>query len=406
MGISMTCLVTGGAGFIGSNYVRYLLNNDEKVVILDSLTYAGNLDNLTGFVTDNNIISTFQQSRLSIVRIDENQNVNYVHDFSSEKERFLRKVSDLETNVVPVAELVKYVSSVISEDGLAFVYGNIVDRDVVYSLMHVCDTVVNFAAETHVDRSILSPDEFIKTDFYGTYVLLEAAKQNNNLIKFVQISTDEVYGSTLDKSFIESDPINPRNPYSASKAAADRLVFAYNQTYNLPVNIIRLSNNYGPYQYPEKLIPLMIVKALRNEQLPVYGDGRQIRDWLYVEDAVKGIELVVKNGKSGETYNLAGRNEKENIEVVKRILHRLDKPESLIQYVSDRPGHDRRYSIDDSKIREQIGFTQPNSFEHDLDKTIDWYVSNQEWWQKIIEYDKEYKEFMNKWYEKRGLKEI
>jgi len=402
----MTYLVTGGAGFIGSNYVRYLLNNDEKVVILDSLTYAGNLDNLTEFVTDNNIISTFQQSRLSIVKIDENQNVNYDHDFSSEKERFLHKVSNLKNNVIPVSELVNDVSKIISEDGLAFVYGNIVDRDVVYSLMQICDTIVNFAAETHVDRSILSPDEFIKTDFYGTYILLEAAKQNNKLVKFVQISTDEIYGSATDKSFNESDSINPRNPYSASKAAADRLVFAYNQTYRLPVNIIRLSNNFGPYQYPEKLIPLMIVKALRNEQLPVYGDGRAIRDWLYVEDAVKGIELVVTQGESGETYNIAGRNEKKNIDVVKCILHSLNKPESLIQYVSDRPGHDQRYSIDDSKIREQMGFKQLNSFEHDLDTTIDWYVSNQEWWQKIIEYDKEYKEFMNKWYEKRGLKEI
>jgi dTDP-glucose 4,6-dehydratase len=399
----MTCLVTGGAGFIGSTFVKYLLKKNESVVVLDSLTYAGNLDNLFEYITDNNLLSTNRQGRLSMIEVDENQKIYHEYDFSAEKTRLNYKYSNYINNVVPIVDLAEVVSNKLSENGLVFVNGSIVDKHVVNQLMSLCDTVINFAAETHVDRSIMSPDNFIKTDFYGTYVLLEASKLNDNLNKFVQISTDEIYGSATDNSFVETDPINPSNPYSASKAAADRLVFAYNQTYHLPINIVRLSNNYGPNQYPEKLIPLMIIKALRNERLPIYGDGSAIRDWLYVKDAVRGIDLVVTKSEPGETYNIAGRNEKENIEVVQYILNRLHKPDSLIQYVSDRPGHDRRYSIDDSKIREQLGFTQLSSFKTNLDSTIDWYVSNKKWWKKIIDDDKDYHEFMVKWYEKRGL---
>jgi len=247
----------------------------------------------------------------------------------------------------------------------------------------------------------MNPDEFIKTDVYGTYVLLETARNNLNLAKFVHVSTDEVYGVATEKSFCETDPINPRNPYSASKAAADRLVYAYNQTYDLPINIVRPSNNFGPYQYPEKLIPVIITKALKNEKLPVYGDGRQIRDWLYVGDTVRAIDMVIHNGQVGEVYNIAGRNERENIMVIKEILGRLNKPESLISFVQDRPGHDRRYSLDDSKLRSELGFESLESFESNLVKTVDWYLDNQGWWKKILEEDNEYKKFMEEWYKDR-----
>jgi len=261
--------------------------------------------------------------------------------------------------------------------------------------------VVNFAAETHVDRSILNPDQFIKTDVYGTYVLLEAARRNPDLKRFLHVSTDEVYGVASEHSFSEKDPINPRNPYSASKAAADRLVYAYNQTYGLPVNIVRPSNNFGPNQYPEKLIPVMIIKALRDEKLPVYGDGKQVRDWLFVRDTARAIEVVLERAPIGEVYNIAGRNERENIFMVNTILQRLGKSTELINYVKDRPGHDVRYSLDDSKLRDELGYSPEKDFESNLKETIDWYVIYQEWWQKILDHDKEYREFMSRWYKER-----
>jgi dTDP-glucose 4,6-dehydratase len=222
------------------------------------------------------------------------------------------------------------------------------------------------------------------------------------LKKFVHISTDEVYGVTSRTSFVETDPINPRNPYSASKAAADRLAYAYHQTYGLPINIVRPSNNYGSFQYPEKLIPVMIIKALNDESLPVYGDGRQIRDWLFVKDTVKAVDLIRRKAKPGEVYNIAGKNERENIDVVKCILHYLDKPDHLIKHVQDRPGHDIRYSLDDTKIRKELGFTQKGSFEEHLNDTIQWYIDNEAWWKKILSEDIEYKKFMKQWYASRA----
>jgi len=317
----MKFLITGGCGFIGSNFIRYLFKKYKKnvfIVNLDKLTYAGNPDNLKEF-----------------------------ENFKNYK----------------------------------FIKGDICNKKDVKKAMEGVEIVVNFAAETHVDRSILGPDSFLKTDIFGVYVLLEEAIKRKIKL-FLQISTDEVYGEILNGSFKETSPLNPRSPYSASKAGGDRLAFSYFHTYGVPVIITRASNNFGPFQYPEKLIPLFVTNALEDLPLPVYGDGLQVRDWLYVEDHCKALDLLIEKGKVGEVYNIGGGNERENIEITKLILKNLKKPESLIKYVEDRPAHDRRYSLNFDKIK-KLGYKPSENFEELLDKTIEWYVKNKEWWQKI-----------------------
>jgi len=317
----MKFLITGGCGFIGSNFIRYLFKKYKKdvfIVNLDKLTYAGNPDNLKEF-----------------------------ENFKNYK----------------------------------FIKGDICNKKDVKKAMEGVEIVVNFAAETHVDRSILGPDSFLKTDIFGVYVLLEEAIKRKIKL-FLQISTDEVYGEILNGSFKETSPLNPRSPYSASKAGGDRLAFSYFHTYGVPVIITRASNNFGPFQYPEKLIPLFVTNALEDLPLPVYGDGLQVRDWLYVEDHCKALDLLIEKGKVGEVYNIGGGNEKKNIEITKLILKNLKKPESLIKYVEDRPAHDRRYSLNFDKIK-KLGYKPSENFEELLDKTIEWYVKNKEWWQKI-----------------------
>lgn len=335
-------LVTGGAGFIGSNFVKYVLANfDYNVINLDKLTYAGNLENL----------------------------------------------SDIEKN-----PKYKFVRADICEE-----------KDVNEILQkYEIDTIINFAAESHVDRSILGSKEFVVTNVLGTQVLLDAAK-NLKIEKFLQVSTDEVYGSLPEDKkeikFTESTPITPSSPYSASKASADMLCHSYFHTHNFPILITRCSNNYGPYQFPEKLIPLMIAKALGGEKLPVYGDGKNIRDWLYVEDHCSGIMTVLEKGKSGEVYNIGGNNEWYNIDIVKLILKRLGKGEEFITYVKDRPGHDRRYAIDSGKIQRELGWKPAHVFEEGIEKTIKWYIENESWWKKVMsgEYQKYYeKNYGNK----------
>jgi len=314
-------LVTGGAGFIGSHFVKHALrfHPDWHVVNLDKLSYAGNLDNLTDLP-------------------------------DSKRHEFVR--------------------------------GDIADHELVTKLWRDgFDIVVNFAAETHVDRSILWADDFIKTDVLGTFALLEAARQFG-VKRFIQISTDEVYGSILSGSFTEDSPLNPRNPYSASKAGADRLAFAYFATHNLPVIVTRCSNNFGPNQYPEKFIPLFITNALEDKPLPLYGDGHYVRDWIYTEDHCAAVDFLIACGRDGETYNIAGGNEVENIEIARRIVRKLGKPASLIQFVKDRPGHDRRYSLDARKLA-ALGWKPQRDFAAALDATIDWYVQNESWWRKI-----------------------
>jgi dTDP-glucose 4,6-dehydratase len=314
-------LVTGGAGFIGSHFVKFALRThpDWQIVNLDKLSYAGNLENLTN-----------------------------------------------------LADATRH----------QFVKGDIADHEIVARLWSQgIDIVVNFAAETHVDRSILWADDFIKTDVLGAFTLLEAAREFG-VKKFIQISTDEVYGSIASGSFTENSALNPRNPYSASKAGADRLAFAYFTTHNVPVIVTRCSNNFGPNQYPEKFIPLFITNALEDQPLPLYGDGRNVRDWIYVEDHCAAIDFLIAHGKSGETYNIGGGNEVENIEIARRIVRKLGKPESLVQLVKDRPGHDRRYSLDTGTLA-ALGWRPQRDFPSALDATIDWYVQNESWWRKI-----------------------
>lgn len=315
-------LVTGGAGFIGSNFIRFMLNKyaDLQIVNLDLLTYAGNLENLS----------------------DVQENPNY-----------------------------------------KFVKGDIADCKVVDEVMEGVDYVVNFAAESHVDRSIEDPSVFIRTNVLGTQVLLNASKKHK-VERYLQVSTDEVYGSLGPTGyFTEETPLAPNSPYSASKAGADLLVRAYHETFGLPVLITRCSNNYGPYQYPEKLIPLFIKRALNNESLPVYGDGLNVRDWLHVEDHCRAIDIVLHKGNIGEVYNVGGNNEKTNIEITKLILQALSKPETLITYVKDRPGHDRRYAIDSSKIQKELGWSPKYTFEQGIKETIEWYCTNTAWSLKI-----------------------
>lgn len=307
-------LVTGGAGFIGSNFIKYMLNQYKsyQIINLDLLTYAGNLNNLKEL----------------------EDNVNY-----------------------------------------QFIKGDICDVQLVEDLLKdKIDFIVNFAAESHVDRSIKDPAIFVKTNIMGTQVLLDLARKYN-IKRFIQISTDEVYGSLgKERLFSEDSPLAPSSPYSASKASADLLVKSYYKTFNLPINITRCSNNYGPQQYPEKLIPLMITNALEDKDLPVYGDGLQIRDWLYVEDHCKAIDLVLHKGKIGEIYNIGANNERTNLEIIKFILEYLNKPFSLIKHVKDRPGHDRRYAINFRKIQKELGWEPEYSFEDGLKATIDWYL--------------------------------
>ena len=314
----MKLLVTGGAGFIGSCFIRYMLNKypDYKILNLDALTYAGNLENLD----------------------DVKDNPNY-----------------------------------------DFVKGNICNTELVSMIMDNVDVVVNFAAESHVDRSIIWPEIFVETNIKGTLNLLQCAKQSN-VQRYIQISTDEVYGS-LGKTgyFTEDTPLSPNSPYSASKAGADLLVRSYYETYGMPVIITRCSNNYGPYQYPEKLIPLFIAQLLKGEKVPVYGDGLNVRDWLYVYDHCSAIDTVLHNGKVGEVYNIGGNNEKSNLEITRLILKALDKSEDYIQYVKDRLGHDKRYAICSDKIQTELGWHPSVTFEEGLNHTIDWYLHNQDW---------------------------
>ncbi|MFK4345186.1 MULTISPECIES: dTDP-glucose 4,6-dehydratase [unclassified Paenibacillus] len=335
----MKLLVTGGAGFIGSNFVLYMLKQhpDYEIVNIDALTYAGNLENL---------------------------------------------------------------KSIETHPKHTFVKADITDAQAIDQLMQQgIDVVVNFAAESHVDRSILEPEVFVKTNVLGTQVLLDAAKKYN-VTKFVQVSTDEVYGSLGETGlFTEETPLQPNSPYSASKAGGDLLVRAYHETFGLPVNITRCSNNYGPYQFPEKLIPLMISRALSDQQLPVYGDGLNIRDWLYVEDHCSAIDLVIHQGKLGEVYNIGGNNERTNVHIVKTVLEELGKPESLISYVQDRPGHDRRYGIDPTKTMNELGWKPRHSFETGIKETIRWYLDNKEWWTRIQ--SGEYQQYYTKQYGSR-----
>jgi dTDP-glucose 4,6-dehydratase len=333
-------LVTGGAGFIGSNFVRHFLeaHADATLVSYDKLTYAGNLENLAGLE---------------------------------------------------------------SQPRYVFVRGDICDREAVSNALkqHAVDTIVHFAAESHVDRSITGASVFVTTNILGTQILIDAAREHG-IERFVHVSTDEVYGSLGPTGkFTEETPLHPNSPYAASKASSDLLVLAAHHTFGFPAVVTRCSNNYGPYQFPEKLIPLMIANATDGKRLPVYGEGLNVRDWLYVADHCRAIDVVCDRGKTGEVYNIGGNNEWKNIDIVKLLLQKLGKPESLITYVKDRPGHDMRYAIDASKIARDLGWSPSVTFDVGLQKTVEWYRLHETWWRRIV--SGEYKEYYREMYEKR-----
>jgi len=333
----MNILVTGGAGFIGSNFVRHMVETypNYSIVNYDLLTYAGNLENLKD--------------------IESHENYTFVKGDINNRE--------------------------------------LVDHSVKY---HNIDVIVNFAAESHVDRSITEPDIFIKSNVLGTQALLDVAKANN-LKKYVQVSTDEVYGSLGETGyFTEETPLDPNSPYSASKAGADMLVSAYHETFGMNVNITRCSNNYGPYHFPEKLIPLMVTNALEGKELPIYGDGKNVRDWLHVKDHCAAIDLVIHKGEPGEIYNVGGHNERTNNEIVHLIVEKLNAPKELIKFVEDRLGHDRRYAIDPTKLTTELGWKPKYTFDTGIVETIQWYVDNQDWWKNIKSGD--YVNYYNKQY--------
>jgi len=332
-------LVTGGAGFIGSNFVRYALaaHPDWQVTTLDKLTYAGRIENL---------------------------------------------------------------DSVRHDPRHRFVQGDVADAKVAAPLVQESDIVVHFAAETHVDRSILHAGDFITTDVFGTFVLLEAARETPNLRRFVQISTDEVYGSVPEGSSKETDELRPRNPYSASKAGADRLAYSYWATYQVPVIVTRASNNYGPNQFPEKIIPLFITNLIDDIPVPLYGDGQNVRDWLHVDDHCRAVDLLIDQGTPGEVYNIGGGNHVKNVDLTHRILALVGKPDSLIKPVADRPGHDRRYSLDTAKLQ-SLGWRPRESFEEGLAKTVTWYRDNERWWRPIKDEDPEFRKYYQSQYGSR-----
>lgn len=339
----MKIIVTGGAGFIGGNYIHIMLKKhpEDKIICLDALTYAGNLETL---------------------------------------------------------------APVMKNPNFKFVKMDIADRPAVYKLFEQeqPEVIINFAAESHVDRSIVNPELFLRTNIIGTSVLLDACRKYG-IKRYHQVSTDEVYGDLplerKDLFFTETTPLHTSSPYSASKASADLLVLAYHRTYKLPVTISRCSNNYGPYHFPEKLIPLMIANALNDKPLPVYGKGENVRDWLYVADHCQAIDLIIRKGKAGEIYNIGGHNERRNLDVVKTILKELGKPESLIHFVTDRPGHDRRYAINPTKIHQELGWLPETRFEDGIKETVQWYLDNKPWWEHII--NGEYQNYYQKMYEDR-----
>lgn len=388
-------IVTGGCGFIGSNYVRQAIEKGEKVLVFDALTYAGRIENIQEHLSQKVIYQPVFGSlprRLSIECAECSDSRPAENDKSIEG-FFVEKLFTTDQTEDVLTEWLE------SESQLLFLLADVSNIEVWQTILPYFQTVIHFAAETHVDRSILSAEPFIFSDVHGTFAILDAIRKSSWKGRLLHVSTDEVYGEAKDEPFTEDSPLQPRNPYSVAKTSADRMVASFVHTYGIDAVIVRPSNNFGPHQYPEKLIPLMTIRALLNQPLPVYGDGLQERDWLFVKDSIAGVRAAVEKGRSGEVYNLGGGSPQKNIDVVKKILSLIGRPESLIKHVKDRPGHDRKYWLDFGKAERELGWKPEADFDQALEETVSWYLANKDWWKTVLEADQEFKAFFQAWYQ-------
>lgn len=394
-------VVTGGLGFIGSNYVRAALKHGERVVVVDAMAYAARLENVADCWDGSLVFADFGTlPRRCDLRVERNP-AQAVLRLEGDERRDLshRRIADYRS-----VESLKRLEEELrlwreSESRLFLLIADVASMEFWPALLERASAIVHFAAETHVDRSILSAEPFLYSDLHGTYAILEAIRRGSWRGRLLHVSTDEVYGEADDRPFTEDAPLLPRNPYSVAKAAADRMVAAFVHTYGVNAVIVRPSNNFGPYQYPEKLIPLVTVRALLERYLPVYGDGSQMREWLFVGDCVAGVRAALERGRTGEAYNLGGGEPRRNLEVVERILSLLDRPRDLIRHVADRPGHDRKYWLDSSKASRELDWRPQAEFTDALAETVYWYRDNPDWWRPVLERDPEYRQFIDAWYQ-------
>ncbi len=411
-------VLTGALGFIGSHVLEHWLEQGHRAIVVDALTYAGRLENVQAFVREEertlwiplwgSLPRRYRIShRLEHGDLYDRKDVLLLLRSVEETEArnlFPRIPATWQVRPLPIREDLQEVIRdwKASDRRVLFLLSEVENQEIWDVLLAEVDAVLHLAAETHVDRSILDPEPFLFADIHGTFAILNAMRAVNWKGRLLHVSTDEVYGEAADRPFRETDPLLPRNPYSVSKLAADRLVWSYHHTYGLDTVIVRPSNNYGPRQFPEKLIPLMTVRALLGLPLPVYGDGQQMRDWLHVRDCAAGILAALDRGRSGEAYNLGGGNLRPNLDVVKRILALLQRPEDLIRFVEDRPGHDRKYWLDSTRAAEELGWTPQIPFDQGLEETVRWYEAHPEWWSPILEKDPQFRRFFQQWYQNRG----
>lgn len=393
-------VVTGGLGFIGSNYVRAALKQGERVIVVDALTYAARLENVADCWDGWMVFADFGTlPRRCSLRVERSSTEAIVYLGSEERRdlsyRHLPAYSSVESAKQMQEKLRLWQES---ESRLLLLIADVATMELWPVLLEQASAIVHFAAETHVDRSIISAEPFLYSDLHGTYAILEAIRRSAWRGRLLHVSTDEVYGEAGDHPFTEDAPMLPRNPYSVAKASADRMVAAFVHTYGVDAVIVRPSNNFGPYQYPEKLIPLITVRALLRLYLPVYGDGLQMREWLFVRDCVAGVRAALERGRRGEAYNLGGGKPRHNLEVVERVLQLLERPRDLIRHVADRPGHDRKYWLDFTKAKSELGWEPQTDFAVALAETVYWYRDNPQWWRPVLERDPDYRRFIDEWY--------
>lgn len=394
-------VVTGGLGFIGSNYVRAALKQGERVIVVDSLAYAARMENIADYLDDQVVFADFGTlPRRCSLRVERSSKEARFYLEGEERHelshRNLPAYSSVES-LKQIEERLKLWRE--SESRLFLLIADVASIEIWPALLEHANAIVHFAAETHVDRSIISAEPFLFSDLHGTYAMLESIRRSAWRGRLLHVSTDEVYGEASEHPFTEDAPLLPRNPYSVAKASAERMVAAFVNTYGVDAVIVRPSNNFGPYQYPEKLIPLITIRALLKHYLPVYGDGSQMREWLFVSDSVAGVRAALERGRTGEAYNLGGGQLKRNIEVVESVLELLERPRSLIRYTPDRPGHDRKYWLDSTKATSELGWRPQAEFAVALAETVYWYRDNPDWWRPVVERDPEYRQFIDSWYQ-------